>query len=150
MPRRRLSCAILFVLVSCVMTPAVMGQAPEGFGQATTGGAGYPIVTVTTLEDYDLTEPVIPGSLRQALGASNRRIHFAVGGEIHLKTRLDLRGQVNVTVDGATAPSPGITLRYNQLEIRDSSNIIIRHITDEQPKVLASMARLGEVRRQLA
>ena len=30
------------------------------------------------------------------------------------------------------------------------TDIIIRHITDEQPKVLASMARLGEVRRQLA
>ena len=30
------------------------------------------------------------------------------------------------------------------------TDIIIRHITDEQPKVLASMARLGDVRRQLA
>ena len=30
------------------------------------------------------------------------------------------------------------------------TDIIIRHITDEQPKVLASMARLGEVRRALA
>jgi len=105
-------------------------QTPEGFGSATTGGAGYPVVLVTTLNDYDpAVSPVIVGSLRWALMDGNRQVRFAVGGNIDLKVKLGIRGRPNVTLDGSTAPFPGITLRYDQLEIRDgSTNIIVRHI----------------------
>jgi pectate lyase len=116
------------ILLAALGAAPALAQTPEGFGQNTTGGAVYPIVYVTTLADYDINEPVIAGSLRAALSGSNRRVHFTVGGDIILKRKLELRGRTNVTVDGATAPLPGITLKYDQFEIRDSSNIIIRHL----------------------
>ena len=117
---------ILFVAV-CGGAPA-RAQSPEGFGRNTTGGTGYPIVNVTTLADYNINEPAIQGSLRWALSGSSRRVHFTVGGEIMLTRKLEIRSQSNVTVDGSTAPVPGITLKYDQFEIRDSSNIIVRHL----------------------
>lgn len=112
-----------------IVPQLTLAQSPEGFGENTTGGAGKPIVWVTNLQDYDpAVGPVIPGSLRWALGGGDRRIHFAVGGDIVLATRLNLRNQNNVTIDGSTAPPPGITLRLDQFEIRDSNNVIVRHI----------------------
>ena len=118
-------------LCLCVLLAAA-GSAhaagPEGFGNQTTGGAGQPIVMVTTLADYAPGTTPIPGSLRQALTGGNRRVHFAVGGTINLLGRLELRGVSNVTVDGSTAPAPGITLRYDQMEIRDAHNIIVQHL----------------------
>jgi len=120
--------AAAIVFVASASTPRA--QSPEGFGSATTGGAGYPVVMVTNLSDYEpFTEPAITGSLRWALSGGNRQVHFAVGGDINLKVKLSIRGLSNITVDGSTAPSPGITIRLDQLEIRDgSSNIILRHI----------------------
>lgn len=121
--------AAAVVLTLSVLAAPVPAQSPEGFGAATTGGAGYPIVTVTTLDDYNPgTEPAITGSLRWALSGSNRQVRFAVAGDVNLKFKLEIRGQTNVTVDGSTAPAPGVTIRLDQLEIRDSSNIIVRHI----------------------
>jgi hypothetical protein len=103
-------------------------QGPEGFGENTTGGSGHQVVMVTTLLDNDANQPVVPGSLREALNGSNRRVHFSVAGDIVLKRKIEIRNRDNVTVDGSTAPPPGITLRRDQLEIRDSSNIILSHL----------------------
>src|SRR5262245_39184994 len=93
----RLACtaALLFL----IPIPLTFAQTPEGFGENTTGGAGKPIVTVTNLRDYDpAVGPIIPGSLRWALSGGDRRIHFAVGGDIILVTKLNLRNQNNVTI----------------------------------------------------
>jgi hypothetical protein len=126
MGSRFASAAALLLLIAL---PLTLAQTPEGFGENTTGGAGKPIVWVTNLQDYDpVIGPVIPGSLRWALGGGDRRIHFAVAGDIDLATRLNLRNQNNVTIDGSTAPAPGITLRLDQFEIRDSNNVIVKHI----------------------
>lgn len=119
---------LALLLLSSLGAAPLLAQTPQGFARNTTGGAAYPIVYVTTLADYDVNEPAIAGSLREALAGSNRRIHFTVGGEILLKRKLELRSRSNVTVDGSTAPSPGITLKHDQFEIRDSSNVIIRHL----------------------
>ncbi len=111
---------------SCGATP--LAGAPDGYGAATTGGNGYPVVCVTNLNDSG------SGSLRAALGGatagagSNRRVHFSVSGTINLLSRLDLHSQNNVTIDGSTAPSPGVTLRGNQLEIKNSNNVTVRHL----------------------
>jgi pectate lyase len=75
----------------------------EGFGRNTTGGAGQPVVHVKNLNDDG------DDSLRAALSAGNRCIVFDVGGEINLSRELIARWS-NVTIDGFTAPSPGITL----------------------------------------
>lgn len=99
-----------------------------GFGAAATGGEGRPLLTVTALADSGL------GSLRSVLDAAGRlgggRIVFAVGGDLVLHDAL--RVPANVTLDGLTAPPPGITLWGERmstgggvLEIR-ASNVIVR------------------------
>jgi hypothetical protein len=50
-----------------------------------------------------------PGSLRDALSTGNRCVVFNVGGTIALSSAILVRG-ANITIDGFTAPSPGITL----------------------------------------
>jgi hypothetical protein len=82
----------------------VPGAPYEGFGADTTGGAGRPVYRVTTLADSG------PGSLRDALSAGNRCIVFEVAGEIVLHHQVYVSGSF-VTIDGFTAPAPGITVR---------------------------------------
>ena len=85
----------------------------QGFGAQTPGGAGKPIVRVTNLNDAG------PGSFRAALSGGNRTIVFDVAGEIVLSSYLFVSGPF-VTVDGFSAPKPGITLRNKGLAIRGS------------------------------
>jgi pectate lyase len=84
--------------------PGIPGAAHQGFGADTTGGAGRPVYQVTTLADSG------PGSLRDALSRGDRCVVFAVAGDIVLRKPLSVRGAF-VTVDGLSAPAPGITLR---------------------------------------
>ena len=82
----------------------VPGTPYEGFGADTPGGAGQPIYRVTTLADWG------PGSLRDALARGNRCIMFDVAGDVVLSKQIYIQGPF-VTVDGFSAPSPGITVR---------------------------------------
>lgn len=94
----------------------------EGFGAATPGGDGGAVVRVTTLADSG------PGSLREALKGGHRTIVFDVAGEIALRTHLWVNGAY-VTIDGFSAPEPGITLRNYGLVIRGSKgahDVIVR------------------------
>jgi hypothetical protein len=81
----------------------------EGFGSGTRGGKGKPKVHVTNLNAKG------PGSLYAAMG-SNRIIVFDVGGTIN-GFRWDASDEnvviSNLTIDGSTAPAPGITLNNN-------------------------------------
>jgi hypothetical protein len=78
----------------------------EGFGSGTRGGKGKPKVHVTNLNAKG------PGSLYAAMG-SNRIVVFEVGGTIN-NFRWDASDEnvvvSNLTIDGSTAPAPGITL----------------------------------------
>lgn len=95
----------------------------EGFGAVTTGGDAQPEVQVTTLADDGA------GSLREALRGNNRRIVFTVGGSINLLSDLELNGVSFVTIDGATAPAPGITLVGRTLSLQATTHdVIIRHL----------------------
>jgi hypothetical protein len=89
----------------------------QGFGATTRGGAQGTVVRVTTLADNGDDERPIPGSLREALAGSHRYVVFAVSGEIALATHLFVRGSY-VTIDGLTAPPPGITLKNYGLILR--------------------------------
>ncbi len=106
----------------------------EGFGSATLGHASCPDtfdeVHVTTLADGG------PGSLREALSAGCRRVVFDIGGTITLASDLNIPYSF-VTIDGETAPAPGITVEQpntigTTIEARNSigpvSDIIIRHL----------------------
>ena len=94
----------------------------QGFGASTPGGSGGTVVRVTNLNDAG------PGSLREAVSQGNRTVVFDVGGQILLQSEIYVRGAF-VTIDGFTAPSPGITLKNAGLFIRGSKgahDVIVR------------------------
>jgi pectate lyase len=93
----------------------------EGFGRGATGGAGRALYRVTHREDGGR------GSLRDALARGNRCVVFEVGGAIALSRPLPVKGD-NVTIDGFTAPAPGITLQGGTLVIRGARNVVVRGI----------------------
>ncbi|MEM6990793.1 MAG: MopE-related protein [Myxococcota bacterium] len=97
-----------------------------GYGSGAVGGAGGAVVRVTTLADTG------PGSLREAIaGATGSTIiEFDVGGEIVLESELRLRPFM--TIHGASAPAPGITLRAAAPDVRvlipGTQEVIITHL----------------------
>ncbi len=100
------------------------GQASEyeGFGASTPGGSDGSVVHVTNLNDSG------PGSLREAVAGGNRTVVFDVGGIIELESAVYMTGAF-VTIDGFTAPVPGITLRGGALVIRGNDgahDVIVR------------------------
>ncbi|MGH7797316.1 MAG: hypothetical protein ACREQ2_20860 [Candidatus Binatia bacterium] len=96
----------------------------EGFGSQTSGGAGKPTVFVSNLNDSG------PGSLRAALSGGNRTIQFSVAGAITAGSALRVMG-ANITIDGCSAPWPGIDIIGRPLEMRGnfgSHDIIVQCI----------------------
>lgn len=79
------------------------------------------LIEVTSLADGG------PGSLREALQGGSRRITFALGGEIELRSRLDVIAD-DVTVDGGSAPAPGITISGKPFVIADVKNVVIEQL----------------------
>ena len=118
---RHLSISLTVATLAALLAVTRADAVPEGFGASTPGGAGNPIVHVTNLNDSG------PGSLRAALSAGNRTIVFDVAGDIVLTEPLTVRAFV--TIDGLSAPEPGITLRNRGLLIRGSRgahDVIVR------------------------
>src|SRR5688572_1693169 len=80
----------------------------EGFGAVTSGAAsspdGYTVFRVTSLADSGA------GTLRDAVSQGKRHIVFDVAGTITLASDLNIYDSY-VTIDGASAPAPGITIR---------------------------------------
>lgn len=121
----------IFTLFAALLTIgawAQTGEAPafpgaEGHGRYVTGGRGGEVRHVTTLEDNGSTS--LKGSLRWAVNGSAKKIVvFDVAGVIALTK--DLTIGANTTVEGQTAPYPGITVRY--FTVQPKENTIIRFI----------------------
>lgn len=115
--------AIALILLATQAFAQCLNPAYEGYGD-TVGGAGRSVVTVSNLGDSG------SGSLRNAIG-DNRCIQFSVAGEIDLTGgSLSISGASNFTIDGFSAPSPGITLRNCGIYGigSDTNNFIIRGI----------------------
>jgi Pectate lyase len=118
------------IRVFCAATLAVLGvlfagqawalafPGAEGYGANATGGTT--VVHVTNLNDAG------PGSLRDALSEGGRKIVFDVAGTITIATQLAVPS--NTTLDGSTAPSPGITISGHSTSVSGKNNIIIRHL----------------------
>jgi hypothetical protein len=112
--------AITAVALASAARPVEAFHAPvEGFGAVTPGGAGRPDCVVSSLDDGG------PRTLRTCLSMGHRHVRFAVAGTIHLASQLSIGGPF-VTVDGLTAPSPGITLKGFGLDISDQHDVIVR------------------------
>jgi hypothetical protein len=96
----------------------------QGFGAETPGGSGQPVYRVTNLRDSG------PGSLRDAVSRGRRYVVFDVAGEITLSDHILVRGPY-VTIDGFTAPPPGITIKNRGFYVRGidgAHDVIVRDI----------------------
>ena len=103
--------------VTETVAPAFPGA--EGHGRYVTGGRGGEVRHVTNLNDKG------EGSLRAAVSGSKAKIVvFDVSGIIALNS--DLVIGANTTIEGQTAPAPGVTVRYRT--VRPGDNNIIRFI----------------------
>jgi subtilase family serine protease len=112
----------------------------EGFGAITRGAAdcpgGFSIYRVTSLGDDG------PGSLREAISQGCRYVVFDVAGAITLASSLTL-GDSYLTIDGASAPAPGITIYHPtinekvaiapRLLVGPSHDIIVHNLTHIGP-----------------
>jgi pectate lyase len=104
--------------------PGVAGAPYQGFGAETTGGAARPLYRVTSLRDSGR------GSLREGLSSGDRCIVFDVAGAIVLRSQIYVRGAF-VTVDGFTAPPPGITVLEHGIGIwgtHGAHDVILRGV----------------------
>jgi hypothetical protein len=108
-------------------------ETAEGYGRFARGGRYGRIVEVATLEDYnpDLGEPVLAGSLREAVEVEKgpRVVVFRVGGTIFLKKKLVIPSDGgDVYVAGQTAPGEGICLARYPFGMLGAKDAIIRFV----------------------
>ena len=125
---RCLTWTAAMVMVCGLGLPNALGKASaafpgaEGFGAKAKGGRGGRIIWVTNLNAHG------PGSLREAIHVSGPRIiKFKVGGAIELGKRVLRLRKGLVTIDGTSAPPPGITINGN-LFIRRCEEVILRNL----------------------
>jgi pectate lyase len=118
--------------LSCSESTDLCGPAVEGFGAVSAGGAGGEVYHVTSLADSG------PGTLRDAVEnrafASDgpRIVVFDVGGSITLQSDIKV-AEPFLTVDGGTAPPPGITIRKadmydGEFIVGGTHDIILRNL----------------------
>ncbi|MBI5769165.1 MAG: pectate lyase [Verrucomicrobia bacterium] len=116
-----LACALFLVALSAVAADRAFPGA-EGWAAFTPGGRGGKILRVTTLA------PSGPGSFIEAIKAKGPRIVvFEVGGVVDLSSQKAVINEPFLTIAGQTAPSPGITLIKQELQVA-THDVVIRHI----------------------
>ncbi len=133
---------LAFVLV-CALTTGAAAAGPkyEGFGSRTVGGAGGEVFWVDPALGDPADDPHAgtkedPCTLRKALGGGKRIIKFTRGGTITLSGTIRIPYSY-ITIDGASAPAPGVTITHTQedhgaLDIRpegeDIHDFIFTHL----------------------
>lgn len=104
------------------LVSALAFEGAVGFGSLATGGTTP--FTVTTLADSGT------GSFRDAVSVSGRNITFAVSGYIVLESPISLES--DLTINGQTAPSPGIAVMGREVSASAQNNIIVRNFRMRQ------------------
>ena len=116
---RQSQCSRLLRAAACCLLLASASHAAATY--PTPGGEGGKVITVNNLNDSG------PGSFREALTTPGPRIiKFSVGGEIWLKDLVFVH-EPFVTIDGASAPSPGISTMGDRIRFR-THDVIMRHV----------------------
>lgn len=92
----------------------------EGYGAPATGGATECVVSNTNASGS--------GSLRSCLSGGNKLIKFSTSGTITITNDTPLVVESNTTIDGFTAPSPGIDITGGTLRFWDVTNVIVRNL----------------------
>jgi hypothetical protein len=117
---------VLLMALATLAFPAFAMSAAEGFGADAKGGAGGPVLLVTRLDDDP--QHATEGSLRWALNQKGPRIvRFGVGGDVMLRDHIVVK-EPFLTIDGSTAPEPGVCIRNGSLEFKNTHDIIVRHL----------------------
>lgn len=119
----------LGLLLASLRAPAATTQPVQpvfagavGHGIHTPAGRGGKVIRVTSLAAEG------PGSLAEALVAKGPRIVvFEVGGVIDLDGRTLEVTEPRLSIEGQTAPSPGITIIRGPLRI-STDDVLVRHI----------------------
>ncbi len=110
-----LQCLLTVLILYCGIIHSALATTQGAPTQGADGCTSRQVYEITKLTDGDE-----PGTLRHALHVAHwgekartakscREIRFAVGGEIELQAPIRVRSSF-VTVDGCTAPAPGITI----------------------------------------
>lgn len=118
---------ILFMICFLIFQGRAQADPPadyEGFGVVTNGALdspeGYEVYHVTTLDDSKM---YVPGSLRYAVfreagQTKGQYIVFDIAGTIKLGTNYRFKTKHSyTTIDGSTAPFPGITFDTRTLDV---------------------------------
>jgi len=105
-------------------SPALAFAGAVGFGANATGGSGGSVYHVTNLGDSGA------GSFRDAVSAGHRVVVFDVSGYVHLSSAVSVKS--NLTIDGTTAPGPGIGIMAREVSFAGASNDIVRNIRFRQ------------------
>lgn len=118
----------LLVLVITMLAGQFANAEFVGFGSITRGADDCPtgapeIYTVTNLNNSGT------GSFRDAVSTGCRHVVFNVGGAINLTSTLRI-SKSYITIDGSTAPSPGITLNVpgQRLVLEAQSRVAVHDI----------------------
>ncbi|KAJ7245801.1 polysaccharide lyase family 1 protein [Mycena rebaudengoi] len=116
---------LLLLVFGLPLVSALAFPGAVGFGSVATGGS-TPFV-VTSLADSGT------GTLRDAVSVSGRNITFAVSGYIVLSSPISLTS--STTINGQTAPSPGIGVMGREISASGKTNIIIRNLRMRQGRL---------------
>lgn len=125
---------MLIAILLCATTAWAVQAFPgaEGHGSDASGWRQGTLYKVTTTSDSSTGNCDVGGgyqcSLREALTASGDRvIAFTVGGEFGLNSGISMVAtNGNVLIAGETAPSPGVTVKGNRLNV-NSHDVVFRH-----------------------
>ncbi len=123
------SVAVEIAAAPAAPTASIAFPGAVGQGAVSTGGRGGDVYRVTNLSDYGNADPVIAGSLRDAIESATgpRTIVFDVGGALELARPLEIVDKANLTIAGQTSPSGVTVYGYNTL-LQRADDVIIRQM----------------------